>query len=80
VRRRVPDKYLAIGLFLLLLGLHLWQPQNDMIAKMVFAMFSLVCMAVGDGLRFVSDSFKARRYDSTQRPDRKTESRTDSQR
>lgn len=57
--RRIPDKYIAIGLFLLVLGLYLWR-KDELLKQMAFGLFSLVCMAIGDGLRRVTDSFKAR--------------------
>jgi di/tricarboxylate transporter len=62
-QRRVPDKYLAIGIFLLLLGLYLWK-HDSLVERMTWMMFGLVIMAISDGLRRVRDSFADRRKKS----------------
>ncbi len=75
--RRLPDKYIAIGLFLLLLGLYLWR-KDETIKYLMSGMFGIVCMALGDGLRRMQDSFKARlKDDGTTKHGSASKGRTD---
>lgn len=67
MRYRVPDKYIAIALFLVLLGLYLWT-HDETLRYLMSGMFALVCMALGDGFRRMQDSFKARLQDKGEKP------------
>lgn len=53
----IPDKYLAIGGFVLLLGCYLFT-REPVLEKLMFGFFTLVCTAIGDGLRRVNESRK----------------------
>lgn len=57
--RRFPDKYLAISLFLLLLGLYLWT-KDDAIKQMMATAFGVAVGAIAAGLRRVDASFDSR--------------------
>jgi len=59
VLRLIPDKYLALGLFVLLLITYLCT-KDSVIEKLMFGAFTLVCTAIGDGLRRVAESFAKR--------------------
>jgi hypothetical protein len=59
MKRTVPDRAIAIGLFLLLLGVYLWT-HNDRIEQMMLMAFGLVTFAISEGLKRMSESFKAR--------------------
>ena len=57
--RRLPDKWLAVALFLLLLGLYL-ATGNKTVEQMMLTAFGLLCVAISDGLRRVSEWSKNR--------------------
>jgi hypothetical protein len=56
---RVPDKYLALGLFGVLLGLYLWT-KDDTVKQMMFGAFTLTTFAISEGLKRISESYRAR--------------------
>lgn len=58
-RRRLPDKWLALAIWLALLGLYLWL-HDEAVKQMMFTAFGLLCVAISDGLRRVSDWSKRR--------------------
>lgn len=49
IRRRLPDKWLAAGLFLFLFFMYLWR-HDDAIKQMMFTAFGLLCVAISDGV------------------------------
>lgn len=67
-RRRLSDRWLAIALFLLLLGLYLWR-HDDTIKQMMFTAFGLLCVAISDGLRRAADYYRARMASERKKPD-----------
>jgi hypothetical protein len=67
-RRRIPDKWLAVALFLLLLGLYLWR-HDDTIKQMMFTAFGLLCVAISDGLRRAADYYRARMARESKKPE-----------
>lgn len=55
--RYIPDKYLALGVWGILVCLYL-KTKDDAIRYMMFSIFGVVIMAFKDGLNRIYESFK----------------------
>jgi hypothetical protein len=74
--RFIPDKYLAVGLFVLLLGVYL-ATKDPFIEKLCFGAFTLVCTAIGDGLKRVGQAFEGKWKNATAEKTKETQPRSD---